>query len=114
MDKANSQLLVARQKHREVIRVSEKTEDLRFPRCWWADLIINHEVPSVCSRVPGTMSVEGKFEEKGRVLLRTLRAKNSLYLRLPRYPQPLTCPAAVTCRGQTSMRGSSLRPLPSR
>jgi len=52
MDKANSRLLVARLKHREVIRVSEKTEDLQFPRCWWADnLTIDHEVPFVCSRV---------------------------------------------------------------
>jgi len=67
MDKATSQLLVTRLEHREVIQVSEKTEDLRFPRCWWSDnSTIDHEVPFVCSRVPGTMFVEGKFEEKGK------------------------------------------------
>ena len=76
MDKANSRLLVARLKHREVIRVSKKTEDLRFPRCWWADnLIIDHEVPFVCSRVPGTMSVEGKFEEKGKSTIESSEGK---------------------------------------
>ena len=84
MDKANLRLLVARLKHREVIRVSEKTGP-SIPRCWWADnLAIDHEVPFVCSRVPGIMSVEENFEKKGkilRVLWRTLRARDnsSLY-----------------------------------
>ncbi len=76
MDKATSQLLVTRLEHREVIRVSEKTEDLRFPRCWWPDnLTIDHEVSFVCSRVPRTMSVEGKFEEKGKVTIENSEGK---------------------------------------
>src|SRR5258708_33357182 len=86
MDKANSRLVVARLEHREVIRVSEKTEDLRFPRCWWADNLItgidhDSEVPFVCSRVPRTISGEGKFE-KGRLLLRTVRERDNSFLEI--------------------------------
>jgi hypothetical protein len=75
-DKANSRLLVTRLEHGEVIQVSEKTEDLRFPRCWWADnLTIDHEVPFVCGRVPRTMSVEGKFNEKVKITIESFEGK---------------------------------------
>ncbi len=69
---------MARLKHRDTIRPSEKIVDLRLPRCGWADnLIINHDVPFLCSRVPGTMSVEGEFEEEGKSTIENSRAEGA-------------------------------------
>ena len=69
---------MARLKHRETIRLSEKTEDLRFPGCGWADnLTINHKVPFLCGGVPGTMTIEGEFEEKGKNTIENPRAERA-------------------------------------
>jgi hypothetical protein len=69
---------MARLKHRETIRLSEKADDLRFPRCGRADnLIINHEVPFLRSRVPGAMSIEGEFEKKGKSTIDDSRAEGT-------------------------------------
>ena len=45
---------MARLKHRETIRLSRRTEDLRFPRCGWVD-----NLTSVSISFPGHLSTLG-------------------------------------------------------